>query len=104
MKQSSGIRGDRYAFEVHLNNATPKPDIKRFFLRRMSIQWDATQIVLEDGTAWELYASRGVIDALRNNEWVECMVSFQTFRNGEQIAVARLYQGQNKDKGNCDGR
>lgn len=99
LKQSSSIRGDRYTFEVHLNNGALKPDLKRSFLRRCEVSWHSEYVTLEDNTRWEVHASKGVIDALREKESVECMVSFQVFHNGEQIAVARLYQ----DKGCSNG-
>lgn len=98
MKQASTITANRYAFSIYMNNGHTKTDLKCGFVRVMdNIKIAEDKVTLEDGTAWELYCERSLIDFAKDNEQaaflgVKCIVSFQIFYNGEQIAVARLYR------------
>lgn len=98
MKLASNVRADRYNFVTYLANGQLKTDLKRCFLDRLAVTDKIEYLRLVDGTMWELYLEPEVVDFLRQHKGlpiaVNCIVSFQVFRNGEQIAVARLLKPQ----------
>lgn len=87
-------------FNIYCSNGKIKEGLKRSFLvvQNISAQSLASgRILLEsDNTIWPLYAEQQVINAFKEKETVKCIISFQTFYNGEYFAVARLYRSRQK--------
>lgn len=86
-------------FHVYRKDGSPNTDIKRYFLdRRQVTAMDAIaeSIVLDDKTKWKLILERAVAEALKGQDSVYCIVSFQIRQSGN-YAIARLYD-QTKDR------
>lgn len=86
-------------FHVYRKDGSPNPDIKRYFLDRREVTaMDAIAgcIVLDDKTKWQLVLEPAVANALRAQDSIFCIVSFQ-IRQAGNYAIARLYT-ESKDK------
>jgi hypothetical protein len=91
---------ERISFNVYQSNGQKKAGLKRSFLVVCMVHVNDVstgRITLDtDGIVWKLHAEQAVIQAMKQSEVVKCIVSFQTFVDGDSFAIARLYR--NKDK------
>lgn len=93
MRLASDNIKQRNSFHVYHPNGKLKSGLGRSFLRVMSVtalQVVAAQLEQEE-QSWELYIESEVVEALKIEESTKCIVSFQSYKDGQHLAIARLY-------------
>jgi hypothetical protein len=79
-------------FSIYLANGHKKPGLVKSFLDTYTIAHDDLELMVDDGSIFDLYIEPVTKDFLWRNGEQLCIISFQVYENGDAIAVARLYR------------
>jgi len=83
---------NRKTFSILKATGHKKEGLIRSFLVVQSISRFDRHITTREGTQWPVFHEPELQDAFKKQEEIKCIVSFQSFADGEFFAIARLYK------------
>jgi len=83
---------NRKTFSILMSTGHKKEGLIRSFLVVQSISRFDRQITTIDETKWPIFHEPELQDAFKKQEEIKCIISFQSFQDGEFFAIARLYK------------
>jgi hypothetical protein len=94
MKKCDTATNARHTFHILRSDGMRKDGLLRSFIKEVTLCFADTELRLDDddGTVWTLYGEQSVLDAFARCLDVKCVVSFQSYKDGERIAVARIWK------------
>jgi len=91
---------NRKTFSIMKETGHKKEGLIRSFLVVQIISRFDRTITSREGTAWPIYHEPELQDAFKKQEEIKCIISFQSFQDGEFFAIARLWKEKEKEKQN----